>query len=105
MDQNLFHSGTAWVFNGKGDDMLTHVSDLYFPPENDVDAVWTHSSVAGAFRHDQLQRYRLANYSAHPIAYQSSNPRSKHFADCDAHSFAQQCAKQCADHFSDCAPD
>ena len=59
-----------WVLNAKGDDSLTHVSELYFPPENNIAAVWTHSSVAGAF-----------HAIAHAIAHASANARSEHLSD------------------------
>eukprot|EP01084_Bolivina_argentea_P153182 267110_1 len=51
-DQNIIYIAGNWIVNGVGTEALSHTSEKYYPPLNDISIVWTHSLLIGDFHID-----------------------------------------------------
>eukprot|EP01083_Nonionella_stella_P135404 411921_1 len=49
-DRNIHYTGSNWVINGIGTDLLSVHANAYYPPINDRNISWSHSSHVGSFR-------------------------------------------------------
>eukprot|EP01084_Bolivina_argentea_P182322 314771_1 len=72
-DKNIEYSGSGWVINGIGDELLSHSSNEDFPPDNDVNAQWSHSSVLGTF-HVLIECSHSYSPTTVPTPAPTSNP-------------------------------
>eukprot|EP01084_Bolivina_argentea_P256634 432143_1 len=51
-DKNIEFDGSNWIINGENNGVLSYASNALYPPESDINAEWTHSSVPGTFHVD-----------------------------------------------------